>query len=92
VFGLIGVGVACGCFYTVRRDARFAKEGQTAIARVQGTDISEGMQGKNAHLVYRVRYEFDVNGQKYEGSETFPAKNRFATPTEPSRSRFDTLD
>jgi hypothetical protein len=73
VFGLIGMGVACGCFYTVRQDARFAKEGQTTIARVQGTDVTA--QGKNAHLVYHVRYEFDVRGQKYDGSGDLPNHN-----------------
>jgi hypothetical protein len=70
VFALIGIGIAWGCFYRVRQDNRFAKEGQTAIAAVQATDIS--VQRKNANVVYHVRYKFEVSGQKYEGSGDLP--------------------
>jgi hypothetical protein len=69
-FALIGIGIAGGCFYQVRQDARFAREGQTAIATVQGTDVSRPGRGRNR--VYQVRYEFEVSGQKYEGSGELP--------------------
>jgi hypothetical protein len=73
VFALIGTGIAWGCFYRVMQDAGFAKEGQPAIATVQATDISA--PGKGGTRLYRVRYEFEVSGQKYEGSGDSPSHN-----------------
>jgi hypothetical protein len=71
MFALIGIGIAWGCFYQVRQDARYAREGRIAIATVRGADVSAG--GRGANRVYQVRYEFEVNGQKYAGSGDLPS-------------------
>jgi len=71
VFGVIGIGLGVGCFYRLAQDVRFTKEGQTAMAMVQGTDVSA--LGKGGRRTYRVRYEFEVGGQQYEGSGDLPS-------------------
>jgi hypothetical protein len=71
VFALIAIGIAWGCFDRAMQDSRFAKEGQTAMATVQATDVVAPRKGGNH--VYRVRYEFEVSGQKFEGSGDLPS-------------------
>jgi hypothetical protein len=70
VFALIAIGVAWGCLARVMQDSRFAKEGQTATATVQATDVAAAGKGNR---VYRVQYEFEVGGQKFEGSGDLPS-------------------
>jgi hypothetical protein len=62
--GGVGAGVTYATLHKFQVDHRFAKAGQTIIATVLSTS--------RAHHEHIVRYEFQVDGQTYQGAGVVP--------------------